>query len=133
MPFIQVEEKLTFFQLQINEMENLSYLVSIFDTWLTLRIMEDNEDLEFCADISFFSIFQARPVVDPLEETDMNEDEEEKETDHFVPGSSYIKLLCLTPAYVLGGMIYSVFEITLQICNHSDCTYMQLSYYGESC
>ncbi|NXW86820.1 FOCAD protein, partial [Alopecoenas beccarii] len=46
---------------------------------------------------------QARPVADPLEETDMNEDEEEKEADHFVPGSSYIKLLSLTPAYVLGA------------------------------
>ncbi|XP_065513963.1 focadhesin isoform X2 [Caloenas nicobarica] len=46
---------------------------------------------------------QARPVVDPLEEADMNEEEEEKEADHFVPGSSYIKLLSLTPAYVLGA------------------------------
>ncbi|NWQ77385.1 FOCAD protein, partial [Columbina picui] len=46
---------------------------------------------------------QARPEVDPLEETDMNEDEEEKEEDHFVPGSSYIKLLSLTPASVLGA------------------------------
>lgn len=114
-------------------MENLSYLVSIFDTCLTLRIMKDNEDLEFCADVSFFSIFQARPVVDPLEETDMNEDEEEKEADNFVPGSSYIKLLSLTPTCVLGGMIYSVFEVTVKICHHSDCTYMQLSYYGLSC
>ncbi|KAK2524021.1 focadhesin [Columba livia] len=46
---------------------------------------------------------QARPVVDPLEETDMNEDEEEKEADNFVPGSSYIKLLSLTPTCVLGA------------------------------
>ncbi|KAM6363716.1 focadhesin isoform 1-T2 [Pluvialis apricaria] len=45
---------------------------------------------------------QARPEVDPLEEADMNEDEEEeKEVDLFVPGSSYIKLLALTPASVL--------------------------------
>ncbi|XP_009469281.1 PREDICTED: focadhesin isoform X2 [Nipponia nippon] len=47
---------------------------------------------------------QARPEVDLLEEADMNEDEEEeKEPDLFVPGSSYIKLLCLTPASVLGA------------------------------
>uniref|UniRef100_A0A8B9CJ79 Focadhesin n=1 Tax=Anser brachyrhynchus TaxID=132585 RepID=A0A8B9CJ79_9AVES len=35
--------------------------------------------------------------------TDMNEEEEEKELDLFVPGSSYIKLLFLTPASVLGA------------------------------
>ncbi|XP_074877861.1 focadhesin isoform X4 [Buteo buteo] len=47
---------------------------------------------------------QARPEVDSLEEADMNEDEEEeKEADLFVPGSSYIKLLSLTPASVLGA------------------------------
>ncbi|KAM9262979.1 focadhesin isoform 1-T2 [Morus bassanus] len=47
---------------------------------------------------------QARPEVDPVEEADMNEDEEEeKEVDLFVPGSSYIKLLSLTPASVLGA------------------------------
>ncbi|KAM6109695.1 focadhesin isoform 2-T2 [Phoenicopterus ruber ruber] len=47
---------------------------------------------------------QARPEVDPLEETDMNEDEEEeKEANLLVPGSSYIKLLSLTPASVLGA------------------------------
>nr|XP_009940730.1 PREDICTED: focadhesin [Opisthocomus hoazin] len=47
---------------------------------------------------------QARPEFDPLEEADMNEDEEEeKEVDLFVPGSSYIKLLSLTPASVLGA------------------------------
>ncbi|XP_074993974.1 focadhesin isoform X5 [Calonectris borealis] len=47
---------------------------------------------------------QARPEVDSLEEVDMNEDEEEeKEADLFVPGSSYIKLLSLTPASVLGA------------------------------
>ncbi|NXC74496.1 FOCAD protein, partial [Anhinga anhinga] len=47
---------------------------------------------------------QARPEVDSVEEADMNEDEEEeKEVDLFVPGSSYIKLLCLTPASVLGA------------------------------
>ena len=33
----------------------------------------------------------------------MNEDEEEKEVDLFVPGSSYIKLLSLTPDSVLGA------------------------------
>ncbi|KAM6034685.1 focadhesin isoform 2-T3 [Chlamydotis macqueenii] len=47
---------------------------------------------------------QARPEVDSLEDADMNEDEEEeKEADLFVPGSSYIKLLSLTPASVLGA------------------------------
>ncbi|XP_075383048.1 focadhesin [Mycteria americana] len=47
---------------------------------------------------------QARPEVDSLEEADMNEDEEEeKEVDLVVPGSSYIKLLSLTPASVLGA------------------------------
>ncbi|XP_029859345.1 focadhesin isoform X2 [Aquila chrysaetos chrysaetos] len=47
---------------------------------------------------------QARPEIDPLEEADMNEDEEEeKEADLFVPGSSYIKVLSLTPASVLGA------------------------------
>uniref|UniRef100_A0A8B9CMG3 Focadhesin n=1 Tax=Anser brachyrhynchus TaxID=132585 RepID=A0A8B9CMG3_9AVES len=46
---------------------------------------------------------QARGEIDPLEETDMNEEEEEKELDLFVPGSSYIKLLFLTPASVLGA------------------------------
>ncbi|XP_054665366.1 focadhesin isoform X2 [Grus americana] len=47
---------------------------------------------------------QARPEVDPLEEADMKEDEEEeKELDLVVPGSSYIKLLTLTPASVLGA------------------------------
>ncbi|KAM7023536.1 focadhesin [Acridotheres tristis] len=45
---------------------------------------------------------QARPV-DSLEETDMNEDEEDEEANLFVPGSSYIKLLSLTPAAVLGA------------------------------
>ncbi|XP_072716014.1 focadhesin [Ciconia boyciana] len=47
---------------------------------------------------------QARPEVVSLEEADMNEDEEEeKEVDLVVPGSSYIKLLSLTPASVLGA------------------------------
>ncbi|XP_061874504.1 focadhesin [Colius striatus] len=46
---------------------------------------------------------QARPEVDLLEETGMNEDEEEKEMDLFVPGSSYIKLLSLTPPSILGA------------------------------
>ncbi|NWR77314.1 FOCAD protein, partial [Centropus unirufus] len=46
---------------------------------------------------------QARPEVGPPEEAEMNEDEEEEEVDHFVPGSSYIKLLSLTPASVLGA------------------------------
>ncbi|KAM8984667.1 focadhesin isoform 1-T3 [Ara ararauna] len=41
---------------------------------------------------------QARPEVSTLEEADMDEEE-----DLFVPGSSYIKLLLLTPAYVLGA------------------------------
>uniref|UniRef100_A0A803W8P2 Focadhesin n=1 Tax=Ficedula albicollis TaxID=59894 RepID=A0A803W8P2_FICAL len=45
---------------------------------------------------------EARPV-DSLEEIDMNEDEEDQEAILFVPGSSYIKLLCLTPAAVLGA------------------------------
>ncbi|XP_062455622.1 focadhesin isoform X3 [Rhea pennata] len=46
---------------------------------------------------------QARPEVDPLEEIDMNTEEEEREVDLSVPGSSYIKLLSLTPASVLGA------------------------------
>uniref|UniRef100_A0A8C4XNL7 Focadhesin n=1 Tax=Falco tinnunculus TaxID=100819 RepID=A0A8C4XNL7_FALTI len=47
---------------------------------------------------------QARLEVDSLEEADMNEDEEEEEaTDLSVPGFSYIKLLSLTPASVLGA------------------------------
>uniref|UniRef100_A0A8C3V5X3 Focadhesin n=1 Tax=Catharus ustulatus TaxID=91951 RepID=A0A8C3V5X3_CATUS len=46
--------------------------------------------------------FEARPI-DSLEEIDMNEDEEDQEANLFVPGSSYIKLLCLTPAAVLGA------------------------------
>ncbi|XP_062368815.1 focadhesin isoform X2 [Cinclus cinclus] len=45
---------------------------------------------------------QARPV-DSLEEIDMNEDEEDQEANLSVPGSSYIKLLSLTPAAVLGA------------------------------
>ncbi|KFP83145.1 PREDICTED: focadhesin, partial [Acanthisitta chloris] len=45
---------------------------------------------------------QARPEVDSLEEADMNEEDDE-EANLFVPGSSYIKLLCLTPASVLGA------------------------------
>ncbi|XP_071588266.1 focadhesin isoform X2 [Heliangelus exortis] len=44
---------------------------------------------------------QARSEVDS-QEADMNEDGEE-ETDIFVPGSSYIKLLSITPASVLGA------------------------------
>lgn len=51
----------------------------------------------------FVLLFQARPEPDSLEEADMNEDEEEKEADVLVPGSSYIKLLSLTPPSVLGG------------------------------
>ncbi|NXM42399.1 FOCAD protein, partial [Gymnorhina tibicen] len=46
---------------------------------------------------------QARPEIDSLEEVDMNEDEEDQEANLFVPGSSYIKLLSLTPAAVLGA------------------------------
>ncbi|XP_074935354.1 focadhesin [Phalacrocorax aristotelis] len=46
---------------------------------------------------------QARAEVDSVEEADMNEDEEEKEVDLSVPGSSYIKLLSLMPASVLGA------------------------------
>ncbi|XP_005490993.1 focadhesin isoform X3 [Zonotrichia albicollis] len=46
---------------------------------------------------------QARPEVDSLEVIDMNEDEEDQEANLFVPGSSYIKLLSLTPAAVLGA------------------------------
>ncbi|NXO98546.1 FOCAD protein, partial [Certhia brachydactyla] len=46
---------------------------------------------------------QARPEVDSLEEIDMNDDEEDQEANLFVPGSSYIKLLSLTPAAVLGA------------------------------
>ncbi|NXF86617.1 FOCAD protein, partial [Eubucco bourcierii] len=46
---------------------------------------------------------QARPEPDSLEEAGMNEDEDVKEADIFVPGSSYIKLLSLTPASVLGA------------------------------
>lgn len=40
---------------------------------------------------------------------------DEEEEDLFVPGSSYIKLLSLTPACVLGGILYSVFEVTFFI------------------
>ncbi|XP_033367266.1 focadhesin isoform X2 [Parus major] len=46
---------------------------------------------------------QARPEVNSVEEIDMNEDEEDQEANLFVPGSSYIKLLSLTPAAVLGA------------------------------
>ncbi|XP_026722045.1 focadhesin [Athene cunicularia] len=48
---------------------------------------------------------QAQPEVGSQEEGDMSEDEEEEETaaDLFVPGSSYIKLLSLTPVSVLEG------------------------------
>ncbi|NXB71749.1 FOCAD protein, partial [Donacobius atricapilla] len=46
---------------------------------------------------------QARPEVDSLEEIDMNEDEEDQDANLFVPGPSYIKLLSLTPAAVLGA------------------------------
>lgn len=75
-----------------------------------------------------------RPEVDSLKEADLNEDEdEEKEEDIFVPGSSYIKLLSLTPASVLGGKMYSVFQITFQIYNHSDCIDMWLSCNRVSC
>uniref|UniRef100_A0A8C8BTY2 Focadhesin n=1 Tax=Otus sunia TaxID=257818 RepID=A0A8C8BTY2_9STRI len=44
-------------------------------------------------------------VFDSQEEADMSEDEEDEETaaDLFVPGSSYIKLLSLTPVSVLGA------------------------------
>lgn len=87
----------------------------------------------FCADISFFFIFQARGEIDPLEETDVNEEEEEKELDLCVPGSSYIKLLFLTPASVLGGIVFSVFTLVLQICNNNDYTGLWLSYNGMSC
>lgn len=52
----------------------------------------------------------------------MNEDEEDQEAKLFVPGSSYIKLLSLTPAAVLGGIIHPMLGVTLQIWNHSDCT-----------
>ncbi|XP_071436205.1 focadhesin isoform X2 [Pithys albifrons albifrons] len=45
---------------------------------------------------------QARPEVDSLKETDLNEDED-REAYLFVPGSSYIKLLSLTPASVFGA------------------------------
>lgn len=111
-------------------MENLSYLVGIFETCLTLGIMKGDEDFEFLCCHFLLLIFQARPEVDSLEEADLNEDEEEKEVDLFVPGSSYIKLLSLMPASVLGGIIYSVFEVTLQIYIHSDCTDIWLSYNG---
>ncbi|KAM6303677.1 focadhesin isoform 4-T4 [Podargus strigoides] len=47
---------------------------------------------------------QAQPAIDSLEEADTDDDEEEEEAkDLFVPGSSYIKLLSLTPASVLGA------------------------------
>ncbi|XP_053787583.1 focadhesin isoform X1 [Vidua chalybeata] len=46
---------------------------------------------------------EARPEMDSLEEIDMNEDEEDQDTNLFVPGSSYIKLMSLTPAAVLGA------------------------------
>ncbi|XP_053144026.1 focadhesin isoform X2 [Hemicordylus capensis] len=45
---------------------------------------------------------QARPEQDQQEETDINDDdEEEKEVDLSIPGTSYIKLLLLTPPPVL--------------------------------
>ncbi|XP_074788396.1 focadhesin isoform X2 [Athene noctua] len=48
---------------------------------------------------------QAQPEVDSQEEADTSEDEGEEKTaaDLFVPGSSYIKLLSLTPVSVLGA------------------------------
>ncbi|XP_042660532.1 focadhesin isoform X2 [Tyto alba] len=48
---------------------------------------------------------QARPEVDSLKEVVMNEDEEEEKdaASLFVPGSSYIKLLSLMPASVVGA------------------------------
>lgn len=92
--------------------------LATFHIWLvflTLGIMNGNEDFGFFYGHSiFFLIFQARPEVDSLEEIDMNEDEEDQEANLFVPGSSYIKLLSLTPAAVLGGIIYPVFKVTLQ-------------------
>lgn len=57
----------------------------------------------------------------------MNEDEEEKEVDLFVPGSSYIKLLSLTPDSVLGGTVCLVFKIVLWICNSHEYTCIWLS------
>ncbi|KAM6230125.1 focadhesin [Porphyrio hochstetteri] len=47
---------------------------------------------------------QARRDFDQQEESDLKDDEEEeKDMDFFVPGSSYIKLLSLTPPSVLGA------------------------------
>ncbi|KAM9329744.1 focadhesin [Gastrophryne carolinensis] len=44
---------------------------------------------------------QARPEVIPAEESDVAGEEEEKEEDLSVPGSSYMKLMALTPSSVL--------------------------------
>lgn len=65
--------------------------------------------------------------INSMEETDVNEDEEEREVDLFVPGSSYINLLSLTPDPVLGGTVCSVFKVVLWICNSNDCTCVWLS------
>lgn len=59
----------------------------------------------FCFTAAFV-LLQARPEVGPSEEMDINE-EEEKEVDLSVPGSSYIKLLSLTLPSVLPGRALS--------------------------
>uniref|UniRef100_A0A8D0HNI8 Focadhesin n=1 Tax=Sphenodon punctatus TaxID=8508 RepID=A0A8D0HNI8_SPHPU len=51
--------------------------------------------------ISVFDIIQVRPEIDQPEEMVENEEEEEKEVDLSVPGGSYIKLMLLTPPFVL--------------------------------
>lgn len=50
-----------------------------------------------------FGLNQARPEIIPPDESDLAGEEEEKEVDLSVPGSSYIKLLALTPSPVLPG------------------------------
>uniref|UniRef100_A0A6I8R488 Focadhesin n=1 Tax=Xenopus tropicalis TaxID=8364 RepID=A0A6I8R488_XENTR len=47
---------------------------------------------------------QARPEVAPKDESDLASEEEEKETDISIPGSSYIKLMALTPVSVLPAL-----------------------------
>ncbi|XP_041419597.1 focadhesin isoform X2 [Xenopus laevis] len=47
---------------------------------------------------------QARPEVAPKDESDLASEEEEKEADLSIPGSSYIKLMALTPSSVLPAL-----------------------------
>lgn len=49
---------------------------------------------------------QARPELEQQEEMEEEEEEEEKEVDLSVPGSSYIKLMLLTPPPILPGTVF---------------------------